>query len=61
MDIECLSPYTPISSKNAIKKDFFIQSRKEDIRSVYIFHHKVYLYLQSPSDVEVMELFIKPL
>lgn len=45
MEIECLSPYTPISSKTAIRKDFFIQSRKEDIKSVYIFHHKVDLKL----------------
>ena len=45
MEIECLSPYTPISSKTAIRKDFFIQSRREDIKSVYIFHHNVDLKL----------------
>jgi hypothetical protein len=43
MEIECLSPYTPISTKTAIKKDFFIQSRKEDIKNVYFFHHKVWM------------------
>lgn len=36
-----LSPYTPYTSKLAFKKDFFIQSRQEDIRKYYDFYPKV--------------------
>ena len=60
MEVECLSPYTPMSTKTAIRKDFFIQSRKEDIKTIYKFHHKVFTDLFSLSEEVVMEQFIKP-
>ena len=46
---EILSPYTPYTSKIAFKKDFFIQSRQEDIRNYYDFYPKVRLDPLSPS------------
>jgi hypothetical protein len=41
MYAECLSPYTPMSSKQAIKKDYFIQSRTDSIQKQYKFYPKV--------------------
>ena len=41
MQDECLSPYTPFGPKLVIKKDYFIKSRKDDIRSLYQFNTKV--------------------
>lgn len=35
-----MSPYTPYTSKITVKKDFFIQSRQEDIRNFYDFYPK---------------------
>jgi hypothetical protein len=32
---ELLSPYTPYTSQISFKKDFFIQSRTEDIKQFY--------------------------
>jgi len=41
MYAEILSPYTPLTKRQSIKKDFFIQSRNEDIRQFYEFNPKV--------------------
>lgn len=38
---ELLSPYTPYTSQISFKKDFFIQSRTEDIKEIYNFYQKV--------------------
>ena len=40
---EILSPYTPYTSKLTFKKDFFIQSRQEDIKNFYDFYPKVFI------------------
>ena len=48
MYAECLSPYTPMSSKQAIKKDFFIQSRTDSIQKHYKFYPKVAFLLIKP-------------
>lgn len=50
MYAECLSPYTPMSSKQAIKKDYFIQSRTDSIQKHYKFYPKVPIAPYSPSE-----------
>lgn len=52
---ELLSPYTPYTSKITFKKDFFIQSRQEDIRQYYDFYPKVLSNSYSQSEEVVME------
>ena len=47
MYAECLSPYTPMSSKQAIKKDYFIQSRTDSIQKNYKFYPKVQATINS--------------
>lgn len=50
---EILSPYTPYTSKITFKKDFFIQSRQEDIRKYYDFYPKVgYLPLSQSEEAD---------
>lgn len=60
MYAECLSPYTPMSSKQAIKKDFFIQSRTDSIQKHYKFYPKVLVSPSSPSEKALTAQFIKP-
>jgi len=38
---DLLSPYTPYTSLISFKKDFFIQSRTEDIKQIYTFYQNV--------------------
>jgi hypothetical protein len=56
---ELLSPYTPYTSKLTVKKDFFIQSRQEDIRNFYEFYPKVLIIQCSPLEEEDMVLSLK--
>lgn len=60
MYTECLSPYTPLSSKQAIRKDFFIQSRTDSIQKHYKFYPKVFALRCSPSEKALTAQFIKP-
>ena len=48
-----------MTTKTAFRKDFFIQSRKEDIKSIYKFQHKVRFESFSPSDAEDMVPFTR--
>ena len=53
---EILSPYTPYTSKITFKKDFFIQSRQEDIRKYYDFYPKVsYLSLSQLEEADMAQ------